>query len=458
MTQSIRKVLIANRGEIALRVIRACRELDIRSVAVYSTVDAEALHTRFADEAVCIGPGPSPQSYLNIPNLIAAAELSGADAVHPGYGFLAERADFAQMCQKCGLNFIGPMPEHMSLMGDKVRARQCMQEAGVPVLPGTGVLETAEEASAAAAEIGFPVIVKASAGGGGRGMKIVHDPAVLGQTVETAQAEALAAFGCGDVYLERYVQSPRHIEVQVIADHHGGVIDLLERECSVQRRHQKILEEAPSVGVPEAVRVRLREAAVTAARAIGYRSVGTVEFLLDGDDFYFMEMNTRIQVEHCVTEMITGVDLLQEQIRLATGEPLGHLDREHHARGHAVECRINAEDPVTFAPQPGTITALHFPGGYGVRVDSHVYQGYTVSPHYDSMLAKLVTHGKTRDQALARMQGALGETIVGGIRTNVPLHRWIIQHEVFRKGGYDTHFLANYLDTDAVRLQVEDEG
>ena len=457
MNQPIRKVLIANRGEIALRVIRACRELGIRTVAVHSTVDADALHTRFADEAVCIGPGPSPASYLNIPNLISAAELSGADAVHPGYGFLAERADFAQMCIKCGLTFIGPMPEHMSLMGDKVQARGRMQEAGVPVLPGTGVLRSTAQAREAAERIGFPVICKASAGGGGRGMKIVHDPAVLERTVETAQAEAQAAFGCGDVYLERYVTSPRHIEVQVIADHHGNVVDLLERECSVQRRHQKIIEEAPSSAVPESVRTQMRRAAVTAAQAIGYRSVGTVEFLLDGDHFYFMEMNTRIQVEHCVTEMITGVDLVQEQIRIATGEPLGHLDREHHAQGHAIECRINAEDPVTFAPQPGTITALHFPGGYGVRVDSHVYQGYTVSPHYDSMIGKLITHAPTREQALARMRGVLDETIIGGIRTNLPLHRWILEQEPIVQGGYDTHFLAQHLDKEAVKALAEEE-
>jgi len=457
VTQPIRKVLIANRGEIALRVIRACRELGIRTVAVHSTVDAEALHTRFADEAICIGAGPSPASYLHIPNLIAAAELSGADAVHPGYGFLAERADFAQMCLKCGLTFIGPLPEHMSLMGDKVQARTRMEAAGVPVLPGTGVLPSTAEAREAAERIGFPVICKASAGGGGRGMKIIHDPATLEQTVEMAQAEAQAAFGCGDVYLERYVTSPRHIEVQVVADHHGNVIDLLERECSVQRRHQKIIEEAPSSRVPEAVRVEMRKSAVTAAKAIGYRSVGTVEFLLDGDRFYFMEMNTRIQVEHCVTEMITGVDLVQEQIRIATGEPLGHLDREHTASGHAIECRINAEDPVTFAPQPGTITALHFPGGYGVRVDSHVYQGYTVSPHYDSMLGKLITHAPTREQALARMRGALDETIVRGIGTNVPLHRWILEQDEIVQGGYDTHFLAKNLDEDAVRALAEEE-
>jgi len=455
--EPIRKVLIANRGEIALRVIRACREMGIRTVAVHSTIDENALHVRFADEAVCVGPGPAALSYLNIPNLIAAAELAGADAVHPGYGFLAERADFAAMCIKCGLNFIGPLPEHMSLMGDKVRARETMAAAGVPVLPGTGVLQDLRAAEKAAEKIGFPVIVKASAGGGGRGMKIVRDPKLLASTVETARAEAQAAFGCGDVYLERYVDRPRHIEIQVVCDQHGGGIDLLERECSVQRRHQKIIEEAPSVALSEAVRTQMRRAAVTAATAIGYRSVGTLEFLLDGDRFYFMEMNTRIQVEHCVTEMITGVDLVQEQIRLATGEPLGDLNRVHAPRGHAMECRINAEDPVTFAPQPGRISALHFPGGYGVRVDSHVYQGYTVSPHYDSMLGKLITHGRNREQCLARMRRALDETVVEGIATNVPLHRWILQQDAFVRGVYDTHFLESTLDRDAVRREAEQQ-
>jgi acetyl-CoA carboxylase biotin carboxylase subunit len=455
VTQPIRKVLIANRGEIALRVIRACREMDISSVAAYSTIDETALHVRFADEAICVGPGPATLSYLNIPNLIAAAEISGADAVHPGYGFLAERADFAEVCGKCGLTFIGPKPEHMSAMGDKVRARALMQEAGVPVLPGTGALGSPEEAVDAAERIGYPVILKASAGGGGRGMKIVRDPSTLPRMVETAQAEARAAFGDGTMYLERYVDKPRHIEIQVVADAHGSVIDLLERECSVQRRHQKVVEEAPSVALDDDVRQKMRKAAVAAAKAIGYQSVGTVEFLLDGRDFYFMEMNTRIQVEHCVTEMITGVDLVQEQIRLATGEPLAHLDREHHARGHAIECRINAEHPTTFAPQPGTITALHFPGGYGVRVDSHVYQGYEVSPHYDSMLAKVVAHGPDRDAALRRMRRCLGELVVEGIRTNTALHRWIMRQPPFISGRYDTHFLETHLNPEEVLALAE---
>jgi len=450
------KVLIANRGEIALRVIRACHEMGLKTVAVYSQADEHALHVRFADEAICIGPGPATQSYLNIPHLVAAAELTGAEAVHPGYGFLAERADFAEVVEKCGMTFIGPSPEHIRLMGDKVRARTRMEAAGVPVLPGTGVLSSAEEAKAAAERIGYPVILKASAGGGGRGMKIVHDPEALGPTFERAGEEAKAAFGCGDVYLERYVTSPRHVEIQVVADRHGNVIDLHERECSIQRRHQKVIEEAPSVALDAEVRAQMRQAAVQAAKAIGYHSVGTVEFLLDGDRFYFMEMNTRIQVEHCVTEMIMGIDLVQEQIRLAGGDPLGPLDREHSPRGHAIECRINAEDPITFAPQPGTITALHLPGGFGVRVDTHIYQGYTVAPYYDSMLAKLIVHAPDRPRALRRLRRALSEFIVEGIGTNLPLHRWIVEHEDFVRGTYDTHFLDRHRDDEAVaRLRDE---
>jgi acetyl-CoA carboxylase biotin carboxylase subunit len=451
----IRKVLIANRGEIALRVIRACREMGIRTVAVHSTVDESALHVRFADESVCVGPGAAAQSYLNIPNLIAAAELTGADAVHPGYGFLSERADFARVCAKCGLNFIGPKAEHMALMGDKVKARETMEAAGVPVLPGTGVITNTAEAVEAAERIGLPVIIKASAGGGGRGMKIVRELDRLAETVATAQAESAAAFGNGDVYLERYVTSPRHIEIQVVCDMHGNAVDLLERECSIQRRHQKVIEEAPSAALTEELRTEMRKTAVKACKAINYQSVGTLEFLLDGDRFYFMEMNTRIQVEHCVTEMITGVDLVQEQIRLATGEKLGHLDRVHHARGHAIECRINAEDPTTFAPQPGVITALHFPGGFGVRIDSHVYQGYKVSPFYDSMLAKIIAHGRDREQALARIRRALDETVVEGIRTNVPLHRWILKQVQFTSGRYDTHFLEKHLDPEAVLAEAD---
>nr|WP_293179223.1 acetyl-CoA carboxylase biotin carboxylase subunit [Nannocystis sp.] len=454
MITEIRKVLIANRGEIALRVIRACRELGLKTVAVYSTADEHALHVRFADQAICIGPGQTSQSYLNIKHLIAAAELTGADAVHPGYGFLAERAEFAEIVQKCGMTFIGPDPIHMQVMGDKVRARQTMEKAGVPVLPGTGVLTSAAEAVAAAERIGLPVILKASAGGGGRGMKIIRDMRALPSTLETAQVEAFKAFGCGDMYLERYVESPRHVEVQIIADKHGDAVHLLERECSVQRRHQKVLEEAPCSALSEDLRHAMCATAVKASKAIAYHSLGTFEFLLDGDKFYFMEMNTRVQVEHCVTEMITGIDLVQEQIRLATGEPLAHLNREHKPRGHAIECRINAEDPVTFAPRPGTISALHFPGGFGVRVDSHLYTGYTVSPHYDSMLAKLIVHAPDRPKAIRRMRRVLSECVIEGIPTNLPLHRWLLKQDAFVSGKYDTHFLEASLDPEAIRAEA----
>ena len=449
-TGQFRKVLVANRGEIALRVIRACHEMGLKTVAVYSTADEHALHVRFADEAVCIGPPSGTLSYLNIPNIIAAAEVSGADAIHPGYGFLSERAEFAEVVAKCGLTFIGPKAEHMRKMGDKVRARETMIAAGVPVLPGNGVLQTGDEAIAAAKEIGYPVILKASAGGGGRGMKIVYEESELARTLETAQAEALAAFGCGDMYMERYCEKPRHIEVQVVGDSHGNAMHLGERECSVQRRHQKLVEEAPCATLPEEVRDRMLKAAVAAGKAIDYRNAGTIEFLMDGDEFYFMEMNTRVQVEHCVTEMITGVDIVNEQIRIATGEPLGHLDRRHTARGHSIECRINAEHPWRFTPHPGKITALHFPGGTGVRVDSHCYQGYTVSPHYDSMLAKLIVHGADRDQAVRRMARALDECVIEGIETNVAFHQWLLTHEDFKRGVYDTHFVANELNEEAI--------
>ena len=455
MTTEIRKVLIANRGEIALRVIRACRELGLKTVAVYSTADEHALHVRFADEAVCIGPGQAAQSYLNTKHIIAAAELTGADAVHPGYGFLSERAEFAEIVQKCGMTFIGPDPIHMQTMGDKVRARQTMEASGVPVLPGTGVLSSAAEALEAAERIGLPVILKASAGGGGRGMKIIRDIKALPSTLETAQLEAFKAFGNGDMYLERYVTSPRHVEVQVVADKFGDAIHLLERECSVQRRHQKVLEEAPCSVLDENLRAAMCAAAVKACKAINYHSLGTLEFLLDGDRFYFMEMNTRVQVEHCVTEMITGIDLVQEQIRLATGEPLAHLNREHKPRGHAIECRINAEDPVSFAPRPGTISAVHFPGGFGVRVDSHVYTGYTVSPHYDSMVAKLIVHAPDRPRAISRMRRALGECVIEGLTTNLPLHRWLLKQEAFVSGKYDTHFLEANLDPEAIRSEAD---
>ncbi|MEE9382741.1 MAG: acetyl-CoA carboxylase biotin carboxylase subunit [Nannocystaceae bacterium] len=454
MSTRFHKVLIANRGEIALRVIRACREIGLKTVAVYSTVDEDALHTRFADEAVCIGPGPATLSYLNIPNIIAAAEISGADAIHPGYGFLAERSDFAEVVAKCGMTLVGPTAAHMRLMGDKVRAREAMKAAGVPLLPGTGVLASAEDATRAAEEIGLPVILKASAGGGGRGMKIVRELADVSRALEMGQAEAQAAFGCGDMYLERYVTGPRHVEVQILADEYGSIIDVMERECSIQRRHQKIIEEAPAIGISNVMRETMLRTSVEAARSIGYRSLGTFEFLVDGAEFYFMEMNTRVQVEHCVTEMISGIDLVQEQLRLAAGEPLGVLDRRHTARGHAIECRINAENPVDFSPAPGTITALHFPGGTGVRVDSHVYQGCTVSPYYDSMLAKLIVHATTRERAIRRMRRALGEFVIEGVDTNIALHRWLLKQEAFVSGNYDTNFLEQNIDPDAIRVEA----
>ncbi|TPV93307.1 MAG: acetyl-CoA carboxylase biotin carboxylase subunit [Myxococcales bacterium FL481] len=454
MTRPFHKVLVANRGEIALRVIRACHEMGLRTVAVYSTVDEHALHVRFADEAVCIGSGPAAASYLNIPNIIAAAEISGADAVHPGYGFLSERAEFAEVVQQCGMTWVGPSPDHMRLMGDKVKAREVMAHAGVPLLPGTGLLTSADEAVAAAREIGSPGILKASAGGGGRGMKIVNNLGQLPSVLELAQAEARAAFGSGDMYLERYVRNPRHIEVQVVADIAGAVTHVLERECSIQRRHQKLVEEAPAAKLDPDLRERILAAAVAATRAIGYHSLGTVEFLVDGSAFYFMEMNTRVQVEHCVTEMISGFDLVQEQLRLAAGEPLGITQPQDRARGHAIECRINAENPVDFSPAPGTITALHFPGGTGVRIDSHVYQGCTVPPYYDSMLAKLVVHAPTREQAVRRMQRALGEFVIEGVDTNLPLHRWLLKQDAFVHGEYDTHFLETHLDAEAIEHEA----
>src|SRR5881394_4076854 len=401
-----KKVLIANRGEIALRVIRACREMGIQSVAIHSTADADALHVRFADEKVCIGPPPARSSYLSIPAIISAAEVTRADAVHPGYGFLAENAHFAEVVKKCGLHWIGPRPEVMRLMGDKVSARAAMEKAGVPILPGTGVIETDEQAEEAVERIGLPVIIKASAGGGGRGMKIVEDRTRLSAQLSAARSEAQAGFGNPAVYLERYIGRPRHIEVQVLGDG-DRAIALGERECSIQRRHQKLVEEAPSVALDDARRAELLDVARKATESIGYRTVGTMEFLLDEDRrFYFMEMNTRIQVEHTVTEEVFGVDLVREQIRLATGEPL-RLSPDLRPRGHAIELRINAEDPVTFAPSPGRITALNLPGGLGVRVDTHIYPQYLVPPHYDSLLAKLIVHADNRPMALARMRRAL---------------------------------------------------
>src|SRR5215470_4165645 len=440
---AIKKVLIANRGEIALRVIRTCREMGLSTVSVHSLADKDALHVKFADESVCIGPAPAKQSYLNIPALISAAEITGADAVHPGYGFLAENAEFAEVCDKCNITWIGPPPGLMRLMGDKVRARAAMQEVGVPILPGSGVLETERDALAAAERIGFPLIIKAAAGGGGRGMKIVERPDRLVQQVQTARAEAQAAFGNPNVYVERYLTRPRHIELQVIADVHGNVAHLGERECSIQRRHQKILEEAPAPMLPADIRVRLEEVGTSAMRAMGYYSVGTLEFLFDAErnEFFFMEMNTRIQVEHTVTEMVTGVDLVREMIRIAMEEKLS-FSGAPRTRGHAIEARINAEDPVTFAPSPGRITALHLPGGLGVRVDTHVYDQYVVPPFYDSLLAKLIVFADTRAAAVSRLRRCLDELVVEGISTNAGLHRRIVDSPDFQNGDFDTHFLA----------------
>ena len=454
-----KKVLVANRGEIALRVIRACREHGLETVSVHSEADRNALHVRFADQSVCIGPASPKLSYLNIPALISAAEITGADAVHPGYGFLAENPELAEVCQRCDLTWIGPRPELMRLMGDKVRARQAMQDAGVPVLPGTGVVETAKEAMAGARDIGFPVIIKAAAGGGGRGMKIVEGPERLAQAVDTARSEAAAAFGNPAVYIERYVRRPRHIEVQVVADHHGNVAHLGERECSIQRRHQKLVEEAPSACLTAEQRQTLGELCVKAVRDIGYTSVGTLEFLYEEDagKFYFMEMNTRIQVEHTVTELVTGIDLVGEQLDIAAGRKMS-ADSSFQTRGHAIEVRINAEDPDTFAPSPGLITALHLPGGFGVRVDTHIYASYVVPPNYDSLLAKLIVHAGDRDEAIRRLRGCLDEFVVEGIKTNIAFHRRLVDHPAFIAGELDTHLLTRIAEDRAASGQSPPEA
>jgi acetyl-CoA carboxylase, biotin carboxylase subunit len=435
-----KKVLIANRGEIALRVIRACREMGLRSVAVHSTADADALHVRFADEKVCIGPAPARSSYLSIPAIISAAEVTRADAVHPGYGFLAENAHFAEVVQQCGLHWIGPQPEVMRQLGDKVSARKVMAEAGVPTLPGTGVIETDRDAEEAVDRIGFPVIIKASAGGGGRGMKIVEGPSRLSAQLAAARSEAMAGFGNPAVYLERYLARPRHVEVQVLGDGQRAVA-LGERECSIQRRHQKLVEEAPSVALDDERRSKLLGVARKATQTIGYKTVGTLEFLLDEDkSFYFMEMNTRIQVEHTVTEEVFGVDLVREQMKLAAGEPL-KISNDIRPRGHAIELRINAEDPVTFAPSPGRITALNLPGGLGVRVDTHIYNQYVVPTHYDSLLAKLIVRAENRPAALARLRRALAEFIIEGCKTNLDFHRRLLANADFVAGRLDTHLV-----------------
>jgi acetyl-CoA carboxylase, biotin carboxylase subunit len=439
-----KKVLIANRGEIALRVIRACRELGLETVAVYSEADRESLHVRFADDDVCIGPPPSRQSYLKIPNIIAAAEITGADAIHPGYGFLAENAEFADICKASNIVFIGPTGDQIRQMGDKATARRLAAEAGVPTVPGSpGTIEDPDEALVFAESIGFPVIIKATAGGGGKGMRIVQEAEQFTQLFGLAQNEALAAFNNGAVYVEKYIQHPRHVEIQVVGDNFGKVVHLGERDCSVQRRHQKLIEESPSPALSAVLRDRMGQAAVALASNIGYAGAGTLEFLLDTDgSFYFMEMNTRIQVEHPVTEMVTSFDLVKEQIRVAANEPISFQGDGRRLRGHAIECRINAEDPArNFQPCPGLITAYHPPGGPGVRVDTHVYAGYTVPPYYDSLLAKVIVHGNDREEALLRMGQALDSFILEGVTTTIPFLARVIRHPDFVAGDIDTRFL-----------------
>ncbi|HYK03024.1 MAG TPA: acetyl-CoA carboxylase biotin carboxylase subunit [Thermoanaerobaculia bacterium] len=439
------KILIANRGEIALRVIAACKEMGIKTVAVHSEADRDSLHVRYADDDVCIGPAVSKQSYLSISSIIAAAEITGADAIHPGYGFLSENAHFAEIVGECQLTFIGPPPEAIRLMGDKARARETAQKAGVPIIPGSeGAIRTVEEALDVARGIGFPVILKAAAGGGGRGMRICWDAEELPNQFDTARNEAERAFGDGSVYLEKYLERPRHIEIQVFADQHGRVVHLGERECSIQRRHQKLIEESPSPVITEELRQRMGDAAIRLCKAVNYVNAGTIEFLYQDGEFYFMEMNTRIQVEHPVTEEVTGIDLVKEQIRVAAGEKLSVPEGPFKLRGHAIEFRVNAEDPVTFAPNPGKIRELHLPGGPGVRVDTHIYRDYVVPAHYDSLLAKLIVRGKDRLDAIARGRRALEQFVVEGVKTTIPLHRAILNNEQFIKGDLSTRFMDKF--------------
>ena len=442
------KILIANRGEIALRVLRACREMGIKTVAVYSQADAEAKYVKLSDEAVCIGPPPSNLSYLNIPAIISAAEVTDAQAIHPGYGFLSENADFAERVEKSGFTFIGPKAETIRLMGDKVSAKAAMKKAGVPCVPGSdGALsENANDIKDIAKKIGYPVIVKAAGGGGGRGMRVVHTEAALLNSVAMTKAEAEAAFGNATVYMEKFLEKPRHVEFQVMSDQHGNAVHLWDRDCSLQRRHQKIIEEAPAPGVPTRLRDKMGQRCADACKKIGYRGAGTFEFLYENGEFFFIEMNTRLQVEHTVTEMITGLDLVQEQIRVAYGEKLNRKQRHIQLNGHAIECRINAEDPYNFMPSPGTISRFHLPGGPGVRIDTHAFGGYKVPSHYDSMIGKLICYGATREQAIARMQIALSEILIEGIKTNVPLHRDLMKDLAFKEGGVTIHYLEQKLN------------
>ncbi|WP_430418907.1 acetyl-CoA carboxylase biotin carboxylase subunit [Phenylobacterium sp.] len=444
------KILIANRGEIALRVHRACKEMGISTVAVHSEADSSAMWVRLADESVCIGPPPAAKSYLHIPAIIAACEITGAQAVHPGYGFLSENARFAEIVEAHGFTFIGPKPEHIKMMGDKITAKQAVKAAGIPVVPGSdGAVTTEEEAYAAAKEIGFPVLIKAAAGGGGRGMKVAKTEADLVEAVQTARAEAKAAFGDDAVYMERYLQTPRHIELQVIADSFGNVCHLGERDCSLQRRHQKVLEEAPSPAIDAAARAKIGKVVVDAVKAIGYLGVGTIEFLYENGEFFFIEMNTRLQVEHPVTEAITGIDLVREQIRIAAGLPLSFKQSDVVFEGHAIECRVNAENPKTFAPSPGLVTDYHAPGGLGVRMDSALYAGYSIPPYYDSLIGKLIVHGRDRAECIARLNRCLGEIVVGGIDTNIPLFQDLLHQPDILNGDYNIHWLERWMASQA---------
>jgi acetyl-CoA carboxylase biotin carboxylase subunit len=442
-----RKILIANRGEIALRVIHACRELGIKTVAVYSEADENSLHVRFADEDVCIGPPRSADSYLNVPAIISAAEITGADAIHPGYGFLSESAYLAEVCEACHIRFIGPDPSVIKLLGDKARAKKAMKKAGVPMLPGSdGPVTGEEQALKVAKDVGYPVIIKAVAGGGGRGMRVVNNPGEMPNALRTAQREAEAAFGNGDVYVEKYLKNPRHIEFQIIGDHHGNVVHLGERECSIQRRHQKLIEESPSSALSDKIRKKMGSVVVDAAKAVQYTNAGTFEFLMDGEGrFYYMETNTRLQVEHPVTEMVTGIDIVKEQIRIAAGERLSFKQSEVTFTGHSIECRVNAEDPETFAPSPGTIHAFSVPGGPGVRIDTFAHAECTVPPYYDSMIAKIIVHGRDRQEAIARMRRVLEMTVIEGISTSVPLHLKILNEADFHAGRLSTSFMERFM-------------
>lgn len=441
------KVLIANRGEIALRIHRACREMGIRTVAVHSTADTDAMHVRLADEAVCIGPPQARESYLNKAAILSAATITGADAIHPGYGFLSENADFAQMVEEHGMVFIGPSPDHIRLMGDKITAKQAAKAAGLPVVPGSeGSIDTVEQALENGAAIGYPVLIKATAGGGGKGMKVARNADEMVEAWKMARNEAKAAFGNGDVYMEKYLGRPRHIEIQILADNYGSVVHLGERDCSLQRKHQKVLEEAPSPALNADQREKIGQIACTAIAKLGYRNAGTIEFLFENGEFYFIEMNTRLQVEHPITEGITGIDLVREQIRIAAGAPLGYTQSEVRFAGHAIECRINAEDPQSFVPCPGRIEGYHSPGGLGVRVDSGLYSGYRIPPHYDSMIAKLIVHGNSRNEALMRLRRALGEYVIEGVKTTLPLHNRLVQDSDFVNGDYDIHWLERFVE------------